>query len=89
MFVRTSPNKVATPVLSMEEAPLHPHNAHRKTFVERQGLLQPNPAPRFSRSAPELDRPPSHPGQHTQEVLESFGFDAAEIARLKDAKTVV
>ena len=57
------------PILSMAEAPEHPHNLHRKTFVERQGLVQPAPAPRFSRTAPELDRPPSHPGQHTQEVL--------------------
>jgi len=77
------------PVLSMAEAPEHPHNVHRNTFVERQGLVQPAPAPRFSRTAPELDRPPSYPGQHTQEVLESFGFDAAEIARLKDTKAVV
>ena len=77
------------PILSMAEAPEHPHNLHRKTFVERQGLVQPAPAPRFSRTAPELDRPPSHPGQHTQEVLEAFGFDAAEITRLKDAKAVV
>jgi alpha-methylacyl-CoA racemase len=77
------------PILSMAEAPEHPHNVHRKTFVERQGLVQPAPAPRFSRTVPELDRPPSHPGQHTQEVLEAFGFDAAEIARLKDTKAVV
>jgi len=77
------------PVLSMAEAPLHPHNLHRETFVEREGLLQPAPAPRFSRTVPELDRPPSYPGQHTQEVLESFGFDSAEIDRLKDAKAVV
>ncbi len=77
------------PVLSMTEAPLHPHNLQRETFVERQGLLQPAPAPRFSRTAPELDRPPAYPGQHTREVLESFGFDAAEIARLKDTKAVV
>ena len=77
------------PVLSMAEAPEHPHNVHRNTFVERQGLVQPAPAPRFSRTAPELDRPPSYPGQHTQEVLESFGFDAAEIERLKETKAVV
>ena len=77
------------PILSMAEAPEHPHNVHRTTFVDRQGLVQPAPAPRFSRTVPELDRPPSHAGQHTQEVLEAFGFDAAEITRLKDAKAVV
>jgi len=77
------------PVLSMSEAPNHPHNVHRETFVERQGLLQPSPAPRFGRSKPQLDRPPSHPGQHSAEVLESYGFAAAEIERLKDAKAIV
>ncbi len=77
------------PVLTMSEAPSHPHNVARQTFVERDGLMQPNPSPRFSRTAPELDRPPSHAGQHTGEVLESFGFGAEEIARLRDAKAVV
>jgi alpha-methylacyl-CoA racemase len=77
------------PVLSMSEAPNHPHNVHRETFVERQGLLQPSPAPRFGRSKPQLDRPPSHPGQHSAEVLESYGFAAGEIERLKDAKAIV
>jgi alpha-methylacyl-CoA racemase len=76
------------PVLSMSEAPNHPHNVHRETFVERQGLLQPSPAPRFGRSKPELDRPPSHAGQHSTEVLESYGFAAAEIERLRDAKAI-
>ena len=38
------------PVLSLSEAPLHPHMAARKTFVERHGLTQPAPAPRFSRT---------------------------------------
>jgi alpha-methylacyl-CoA racemase len=77
------------PVLTMAEAPTHPHIAHRKTYVERGGLVQPAPAPRFGRSVPELGLPASHPGQHSQEVLESYGFDAAEIARLMDAKAIV
>ena len=77
------------PVLSMAEAPHHPHNIHRKTFVDRGGLVQPAPAPRFSRSVPALDRPPSHAGQHTQEVLESYGFSAEDIERLKRSKAVV
>jgi alpha-methylacyl-CoA racemase len=77
------------PVLSMSEAPRHPHNVHRQTFVERNGLVQPAPSPRFSRTVPELGRPPAHAGQHTAEVLESFGFGAEEVARLRDAKAVV
>ncbi len=76
------------PVLSMTEAAQHPHNVHRETFVTRQGLLQPSPSPRFGRSKPQLDRPPSHPGQHSDEVLESYGFSAEEIERLKNSKAV-
>ena len=76
------------PVLSLQEAPQHPHNAARGTFVESHGVLQPAPAPRFSRTAPALDRPPSHPGGHTDEVLAERGFTADEIAKLRDAGAV-
>jgi alpha-methylacyl-CoA racemase len=77
------------PVLTMAEAPKHPHNMHRRTFVEHQGVLQPAPSPRFGRTVPELDRPPAHAGQHSDEVLSDHGFDAAEIARLREMKAVV
>ncbi len=71
------------PVLSMTEAPQHPHNQHRGTFVERNGVVQPAPAPRFSRTAAEIQRPPAFPGQHTDEVLGDWGFDADAIAKLR------
>ena len=77
------------PVLGMGEAPHHPHNVHRGTFIERDGVVQPAPAPRFSRTAPEIVRPPSHAGQHTDEVLAEWGFDADRIAKLRDAGAVV
>ncbi len=77
------------PVLKMSEAAEHPHIKHRKTFVEVHGLSQPAPSPRFSRTVPELDRPPAHAGQHSKEVLESFGFAADEIDRLRDDKAIV
>jgi alpha-methylacyl-CoA racemase len=77
------------PVLSMTEAPSHPHMAQRGTFVESHGLLQPAPSPRFSRTVAELGRPPAHAGQHTREVLESFGFGADEIEPLVESKTIV
>ncbi|HIF93757.1 MAG: CaiB/BaiF CoA-transferase family protein [Myxococcales bacterium] len=77
------------PVLALSETANHPHIKHRNTFVESHGLTQPAPSPRFSRTAPELGRPPSHAGQHSDAVLESFGFAADEIARLRDAKAVV
>ncbi len=47
------------PVLSLGEAPQHPHNVARKTFVEVDGVTQPAPAPRFSRTAPEVQGPPA------------------------------
>ena len=50
--------------------------SHRETFVERDGVVQPAPAPRFSRTPGEIQRPPSHAGQHTDEVLADWGFDA-------------
>jgi alpha-methylacyl-CoA racemase len=77
------------PVLAMSEVAQHPHIKHRKTFVEANGVIQAAPSPRFSRTSPRLGRPPSHAGQHTQDVLESFGFGAAEIAKLRDAKAIV
>jgi alpha-methylacyl-CoA racemase len=76
------------PVLSLQEAPAHPHNRHRGTFVEIEGVVQPAPAPRFGRSAPERPRPPVHPGQHTREALRDWGFSPEEIARLEAAKAI-
>ena len=53
------------PVLTMSEAAEHPHNIARSTIVEVDGIKQPAPAPRFSRTTVELSRPPAHAGQHT------------------------
>ena len=76
------------PVLSMAEAPLHPHNKARGTFIEVDGVIQPAPAPRFSRTKAEVQRPPSDPGQHTDEVLGDFGFSSDDIAALHDSGAV-
>lgn len=76
------------PVLSMDEAPEHPHIRHRETFIELAGVTQPAPAPRFSRTVAEVARPPSFEGQHTEEVLDSFGFSAEKIASLKADKAI-
>jgi alpha-methylacyl-CoA racemase len=75
-------------VLSLGEAPQHPHNRHRQTFVEANGIVQPAPAPRFSRTTVEIQRPPAHAGQHTDEVLAEWGFDAADIAKLRETGAV-
>jgi len=76
------------PVLSMTEAYTHPHNVARRTFVEVAGRTHPAPAPRFSRTAPEIARPPAHPGQHTDEALREWGFSDAELRALRDAKAI-
>ncbi|MBS7789806.1 CoA transferase [Roseococcus sp. SDR] len=73
------------PILSMAEAPHHPHNAARQSFVERDGALQPAPAPRFSRTPGGFTAPPPLRGEHSREVLAEFGFSEAEIAALAPA----
>jgi len=60
-------------VLSMDEAPRHPHLAARGTFVERDGAIQPAPAPRFSRTAGVAGAPPPLRGEHTEAVLADWG----------------
>ncbi len=71
------------PVLSMREAPDHPHNVHRGTFTRAFDLLQPAPAPRFSRTPGAISRPPAQPGEHTFEALTDWGVDTALIERAR------
>jgi alpha-methylacyl-CoA racemase len=64
------------PILPMSEAIHHPHIKERGVFVEHDGLVQPAPAPRFSRTDATLDRPPApQPGAHTREALAAWGID--------------
>ena len=72
------------PVLPMSEAAKHPHIKERGTIVEFEGLLQPAPAPRFSRTQAELRSAAPKPGEHTDEVLTEWGFGVADIAKLRD-----
>ena len=67
------------PVLGMDEAHRHPHNAERGTFVERDGIVQPNAAPRFDRTPSAIRCAPPAPGSGTWSVLAAWGFGAAEI----------
>jgi len=77
------------PVLSPGEAPDHPHNRVRHTFVPVGGSLEPAPAPRFSRTPSAAPSPPPAPGQHTDEVLTSWaGFSAEEVAGLRAAGAI-
>jgi alpha-methylacyl-CoA racemase len=76
------------PVLALGEVAQHPHNAARGTFVTRDGVLQPAPTPRFSRTVPEMGTPPRPVGADTDAVLADFGFSAAEVSALRDAGVV-
>ena len=76
------------PVLSMDEAYRHPHNKERSTFIEIAGVMQPAPAPRFSRTPASVSSPPPHAGQHTEEVLASLGLSNDEILELREQKII-
>ncbi|MBK5287509.1 MAG: CoA transferase, partial [Acidimicrobiia bacterium] len=76
------------PVLTMDEAAEHPHVQARQTIVEDNGVLQPAPAPRFSRTPGAIQRPPAWPGQHTDEVLREWGFADDAIGMLRAAGAV-
>lgn len=67
-----------SPVLSLKEAPNHPHMVDRETFVDVDGVKQPAPAPRFSRTPGAVQSNPSTPGAHTREVLERWGLGNVE-----------
>jgi alpha-methylacyl-CoA racemase len=77
-----------TPVLSFTEAPEHPHNAARRTFVEAFGVVQPAPTPRFSRTPAAIAGPPPRPGAHTAEALTDWGIPPTEVEALLAAGVV-
>ena len=72
------------PVLTMQEAPEHPHARARQAYVEVGGVVQPAPAPRFERSVPEAPRAAPEPGAHTAQVLAEAGLGPGEIETLKE-----
>ena len=76
------------PVLSIADAPHHPHNVHRNTFQEIDGIWQASPAPRFSRTAGSIDHGPVAPGTDTDSVLADAGFSSERIAELRSSGTV-
>ena len=78
----------ATPVLGLVEARSHRHNLERKVFVEHHGVSQPAPAPRFSRTVPELTTAPRDPGADTDEALRAWGVSAERLIALRDAGAI-
>jgi len=76
------------PVLSPLEAPRHPHNQARGTYVQKDGLIQPAPAPRFSSTPSTLGLPPPAPGEHTEDILLEVGYSRSEIEELRSKGVV-
>ncbi len=76
------------PVLSPWEAHTDPHNMHRHTFVEVDGVVQPGPVPRFSRTPAAVHRPPSVAGADAEEALRSWGIDESRITALRQSGAV-
>lgn len=76
------------PVLSMSEAPAHPHNRERGTFIEVGGVRQPAPAPRFSGSPRVVPSSPPDPGADTGAILELLGYSADRIGKLRGSGAI-
>jgi len=77
-----------SPVLGIAETYSYPFNEERGTFVEYDGIVQPAPTPRFSRTPPEIQGPPDIPGGHTLRTLGEWGFTDAELRALVDGKVI-
>jgi alpha-methylacyl-CoA racemase len=77
VFVAT--DACVAPVLSLTEAPQHPHLAARNTYITRNGRTEPAPAPRFDRTPAELGDGPPRPGTHSRELLDELGLDTARL----------
>ena len=73
------------PVLDLGEAPVHPHNIARKTFVDLDGVFQPAPAPRYSETPLDRPDPPRKEGQDGRTILEGLGYGAAQIEQILKA----
>lgn len=70
-----------SPVLSLDEAPEHPHAVARSAFIDIAGTIQPAPAPRFSKTPAATPKPPPDRGADTDAVLRDWGVDTADLSR--------
>jgi len=76
------------PVLDLAEAPEHPHNRARDTFVEFDGVLQPAPAPRFSRTGGGIQSAAAKVGEHSEQVLADWGLESERIAQWRESGAI-
>ena len=73
------------PVLDLSEAPVHPHNIARRSFVDLDGVFQPAPAPRYSETSVDRPEPPRRQGQDGRAILQELGYGPDEIERILKA----
>ena len=71
------------PVLDLEEAPVHPHNIARRTFIDLDGVFQPAPAPRYSAMTLDRPDPPRREGEDGPAILEELGYSQSDIDRMR------
>ena len=76
-------NACVAPVLTLAEAPEHPQNRARGTFIDLDGVVQPAPAPRYSRTAVAPPRPPRREGEDGPAILRELGYDDGQISELQ------
>ncbi|MBF0276557.1 MAG: CoA transferase [SAR324 cluster bacterium] len=76
------------PVLTFEEAQHHPHNQSRGSFIEIDGVVQPGPVPRFSRTPPAFPSGPPGFGDDTETGLKAWGFSTQEVKELSEKKAI-
>jgi alpha-methylacyl-CoA racemase len=76
------------PVLNFIDAPKHPANIARDVYIDVDGITQPAPAPRFSRTPSEVRHGAHAVGADTQETLAAMGFESREIEALKEAEVI-
>jgi alpha-methylacyl-CoA racemase len=77
------------PVLDLEEAPVHPHNIARRTFLDLEGVFQPGPAPRYSGMHLDRPDPPRAEGEDSDAVLGELGFSSSDVQALRASGVVV
>ena len=77
------------PVLALDEVSDHPHNAARNAFLEIDGIVQPAPAPRFSRTEADTPRGSRAPGEDSRQVLLEAGYNETDIESLLASGAVV
>jgi len=76
------------PVMTFMDAPSHPANVARNTYIEVDGLTQPAPAPRFSRTPSRVEHGAHKVGQDTDQILQAMGFAQKDVTSLRDSGAI-